>query len=310
MKFIDLHCDTAIKIYEEKQELKVNNCSVDIEKLKKGKSLAQVFAFFVDISKHYSPYEYFDCMYNYFMLQLKKNSNDITIVKNVSELEQAEKENKIGAFLSIEEGQVIEGNLNNLRKIYNKGIRIITLTWNFENDLAYPNDKYAYINNGLKEKGIDAVRICEELGMLPDASHLSDKGFYDLVKYLRKPFIVTHSNARAVREHPRNLTDDMIKLLGNKGGVMGLNFCNEFLGQSSVSTLDEMMAHIKHIRNVGGIDVLALGSDFDGIENKVEIENSSQFNKLYDRLRKEGFSYNDVEKIFSKNALRLFSETL
>eukprot|EP00831_Metopus_contortus_P013342 TRINITY_DN15412_c0_g1_i2.p1 TRINITY_DN15412_c0_g1~~TRINITY_DN15412_c0_g1_i2.p1 ORF type:complete len:192 (-),score=23.74 TRINITY_DN15412_c0_g1_i2:170-745(-) len=111
-------------------------------------------------------------------------------------------------------------------------------------------------------------------------------------------------------DHSRNLTDEMIKLLADKGGVMGINFCSEFLGKNSISSIEDMISHIKHIRNIGGIDVIALGSDFDGISNQVEIKDSKEFYKLHDALKKEKFTENEIEKIFNKNVVRLFEETL
>ncbi|MGL4773004.1 MAG: dipeptidase, partial [Clostridium sp.] len=139
---------------------------------------------------------------------------------------------------------------------------------------------------------------------------LSDGGFKTLLEVCKKPFIATHSNAREVTFVPRNMTDEMIKALSNKGGVMGINFCSSFLGNSKVSTIEEMVAHINHIRNVGGIDVLALGSDFDGIENKVEIEDASEMGKLVIALEKEGYTINDIEKIFYKNVKRVLRDTI
>lgn len=310
MKFIDLHCDTAMKMYEEKETLKNNNCSVSIEKLKKGDCLAQVFAFFVALNEVESPYKYFLNMYENFMKEVEQNSEDIEIVRNVEELKKAHLNKKIGAFLSIEEGEVIQGSVDKLKEVYEKGIRLITLTWNFENQIGYPNCQFKYKDKGLKTKGKEIVEKCEELGIIPDASHLSDRGFYDLVDICKKPFIVTHSNARAITNHSRNLTDDMMKLLANKGGVMGINFASDFLGGSSISTIEEMIVHIKHIKNVGGIDVIGLGSDFDGIENEVEIRDSSEFSKLYYALKKEKFTEDEVEKIFNKNVIRIFKETL
>ena len=100
----------------------------------------------------------------------------------------------------------------------------------------------------------------------------------------------------------------MIKLLANKGGVMGLNFCSDFVGKNEITSIYDLVSHAKHIRNIGGIDVLALGSDFDGIENEVEIKNTSEMNKLCDYLQKEGFSYDDIEKIFYKNIIRVLEE--
>ena len=102
----------------------------------------------------------------------------------------------------------------------------------------------------------------------------------------------------------------MIKLLADKGGVMGLNFCSDFLGKDSIASIEEIVCHAKHIKNVGGIDVLCLGSDFDGILNEVEIENASQFYKLYDGLKNADFTDDEIEKVFYKNVLRVFSETL
>ena len=312
MKFIDLHCDTAGRIFYENLNLDKNICKIDIEKLKKGNCLGQVFAIFVDQKLNFNSYDEFTKIYNRFMKELEANNSEITLVRNIDELEKAESENKIGAFLSIEEGEVIRGSIKNLHKVYNKGIRILTITWNYKNKLGYPNYNFNYKDKGLTQKGKEVVYECEKLGILPDASHLSDQGFYDLISICNKPFIASHSNARAITNHPRNLTDDMIKALSIKGGIMGLNFCSNFLNNdgNSLATLEEIAAHAKHIKNVGGIDVLAIGSDFDGILNEVEISDVSQFDKLYYILKKYNFTEREIEKVFYDNIRRVFRETL
>lgn len=310
MKFIDLHCDTASKIFYENLSLNSELCKANIKNLKKGGSLGQVFAFFIDQKLNDDPYEEFIKLYNNFIKEIKENSSEIEIVKNLEELNNAEKEGKIGAFISIEEGEVIKGSINNLRKVYEMGVRILTITWNYKNQLGYPNKNYTYRDKSLTEKGIEIIEKCEDLGIIPDSSHLSDAGFYDLIKVCKKPFIASHSNARAITNHPRNLDDHMIKSLAEKGGIMGINFCSDFLGTKSISSIEDMILHIKHIKNIGGIDVIALGSDFDGIENEVEIKNSSEFNKLYDSLKNNNFSEIEIEKIFYKNVIRVFKETL
>ncbi|GAA0077905.1 dipeptidase [Clostridium sp. CTA-5] len=310
MKFIDLHCDTASKIYYNKLNFENDICKVNIDKLKKGESLAQVFAFFIDQDITRSPYEEFIKLYNNFKLEFSNYDNEINIVTNLNELEKCKKNNKIGAFLSIEEGEVIQGESEKLREVYEMGIRILTITWNYPNALGYPNANYRYKNNGLTTRGIELIKEAEELGIILDVSHLSDGGFYDLVRFSKKPFIASHSNAREVTNHPRNLTDEMIRLLSNNGGVMGINFCSDFLGTEKISSLEEIITHIKHIKNIGGIDVIALGSDFDGIDNEVEIENCSEFNKLYKYLKINGFKDSEIEKIFYKNALRVFNDVL
>ncbi|MBE6050819.1 MAG: membrane dipeptidase [Clostridium sp.] len=310
MKYIDLHCDTAWKLWGQGGKLKKNNYDIDIEKLQKGNSLAQVFAFYVDLKESNNPMFDFNAMYDNFMKEVKNNKNDIEIVTTIKELGETTKRGKIGAFLSIEEGQVLQGDIKNLIKVYEKGIRMITLTWNYNNSLGYSHIEKVNQNKGLTSLGIEMVKEMESLGIIPDASHLSDEGFYDLVRECKKPFIVTHSNSRYITNNSRNLTDDMIKKLANKGGVMGLNFCSFFLGENKVSSIDDMVKHIKHIKKVGGIDVIALGSDFDGIENKVEIKDASEMGKLALRLEKEGFTYDEIEKIYNKNVIRLFNEVL
>ena len=308
MKYIDLHCDTAYRMINENLHLDKSICKVNIENLKKGGALGQIFAFFLDLEEVEDPFNGFMDMYNNFILETERNKDSIKIVRNIEELKECEREEKLVAILSIEEGEVLKGNLENIKRVYDLGIRIITLTWNYENSLGYPNYNFKYKDKGLKEKGIEMVKEMEKVGIIPDASHLSDGGFYDLVKICKKPFIATHSNSREIMNHPRNLTDDMIKLLSNKGGVMGLNFCSKFVGENEVTSISDLVKHAKHIRNIGGIDVLALGSDFDGIENEVEIKDTSEMNKLYYALNKEGFSEDDIEKIFYKNIIRVLKE--
>ncbi|MCI6276701.1 MAG: dipeptidase [Clostridium sp.] len=313
MKLIDLHCDTISHFMGENTEvtLKRNNLSVDLEKLKQGDYLAQTFALFVNKEHVKSPHDYCMKMAEKFFQEIDKNSSLIALARNYDEIIKNEKEGRLSAILSIEEGATIEGNLKNLKDFYDMGVRMMTLTWNYENEIGYPNKGEENHTKGLKPFGVETVEYMNELGMLVDVSHLSDGGFYDVAKISRKPFIATHSNARSVTGHMRNLTDDMIKILSNKGGVTGINFCSAFMGDHGDNTyIEDMIKHIKHIRNVGGIDVLAIGTDFDGISSKVEIDNASQMGKLVQALDKAGFKEEDIEKLYYKNALRLIKDVL
>lgn len=308
MKYIDLHCDTAYRMIKEDLSLNNDACKVNIEKLKTGGALAQTFAFFVDLEEEKDPYDAFISMYNNFIREVDKNKDKIEIVRNTDELKQCNNNGKVGAFLSIEEGEVLKGDVSKVLDVYEKGIRMLTLTWNYENSIGYPNVNFKYKDKGLKEKGIEIVNEMERVGIIPDCSHLSDGGFYDLSKICKKPFIATHSNARAIKNHTRNLTDDMIKILSNKGGVMGLNFCSDFVAEDDITKVSKIAKHAKYIKNIGGIDVLSIGSDFDGIENEVEIKDTSEMDKLYYGLKKEGFSDDDIEKVFYKNIIRVLKE--
>jgi membrane dipeptidase len=171
-------------------------------------------------------------------------------------------------------------------------------------DFTVPNTE-----KGLTAFGIEVVKRMEQLGMIVDVSHLSDKGFWDVFNNTTKPFIASHSNSRNVCNHVRNLTDDMIKALSSRGGVVGLNFCTNFINEeASVTYVDDIVKHALHIIDVGGIECLALGTDFDGIGRTTEIDNASEMYKLYEEFKNVGLSDNDIEKIFYKNFLRVFKE--
>lgn len=311
MKFIDLHCDTISLMANKGSEgLYSNSYSVDIEKLIKGDALAQFFALYFPLKKVDNAYGTAIKLYDKFKEEIDKNSQYIRHVRNHDELVEVQNQGKIGAFLTIEEGGAIEGDINKLNEFYEKGVRLITLTWNYENEIGFPHKDTEFSTRGLKPFGIEVINKMNSLGMVIDVSHLNDAGFYDVVKYSKKPFVASHSNSRTVRNVSRNLTDDMIKKLSLCGGVTGLNFCLNFMGDGDITTINHMIEHIKHIVNVGGMEVMALGSDFDGIGNKVEIEDASKMGDLAWALNKAGFSEDSIEKIFYKNALRVIKDVM
>lgn len=311
MKVIDMHCDTILKLMNgDELTLKKNNFCVDVDKLKTGNYLAQFFALFVELKKNEDPFETCMRMLKRFNKELVQCQSHIALACSYMDLKKNDENNKVSAFLTIEEGGVLKGDLSNLKKFYELGVRLITLTWNYPNEIGYPNCMLEYTDKGLTSFGKELVQEMNNLKMLIDVSHLSDGGFYDVAVMSRQPFVASHSNARSITAHPRNLTDDMIKLLAEKGGVTGINFCADFLGSSKDGRIGDMLEHIKHLRKIGGIDVIALGSDFDGITNEVEIKDSSEMSKLAFELSRNNFSDDEIEKILFKNALRVIREVL
>lgn len=336
MKVADMHCDTIGEIYENRllgnnYKLKENNFHVDINKLKKGNYLLQNFAMFIDIKKHKKPYKTLQEMIAVYYEELEDNKDVIRPVYSYEDIYACEKENKIAALLTIEDAGALEGSLMNLKTVYEQGVRLITLTWNHINEVGFPNfkieaDTYGDIKEkpnfkipntefGLTDFGVELIREMERLGIIVDVSHLSDAGFYDVLKYSKKPFVASHSNSRKITNVVRNLTDDMIRKLADKGGLTGINFCSDFIKTTShigntFTYVDDIVKHIKYIRNVGGLDVIALGTDFDGIPSTLEIKDASQIQILSDGLLKNGFSYDEVEKIFYKNLMNLYKELL
>ena len=248
MKIIDMHCDTIMALMNSKEVLRKSNNMIDLEKLQKGDYLLQCFAMFVpyvskDKDPKYSPFEYCNKMIDKYYLELEKNEDLIRPAFTYSDIEKNIKDGKLTALLTIEEGGVCLGNIEFLRNFYRLGVRMMTLTWNFKNEIATPNIDYFSFDrekvknseikpnvvDGLTEFGIEVVKEMNKLGMVIDCSHLGDKGFYDVIKYSTKPIVCSHSCSRSVCNHPRNMTDDMLIKLKENGGVVGINYCQSFI---------------------------------------------------------------------------------
>jgi membrane dipeptidase len=311
MKVIDFHCDTLSKLAEDNSsELRKNQFSVDIEKMEKSNYLAQFFAAFVDRSQHRDPYSRALELIEIFKREEGKNKDKIRQAYSYEDLLANEKEGKISCFLSIEEGAALKGSFDRLQEFYRQGVRLITLTWNFPNEIGYPNAENKYRGKGLTAFGFQLVEAMNKMGIIIDVSHLSDKGFWDVASKSKSPFLASHSNARAIRNHSRNLTDEMIGALAEKGGIIGVNYYSNFLADKNIGTIQDIITHMKHIRKIGGIGILALGSDFDGISTPVEFEDCSQMDQLYYGLLKNGFSQDEADKIFYYNGLRFLRDIL
>lgn len=327
MSIIDLHCDTIGVIYHERlKDKKISLASADLQvnakHLIKAGCYAQCFAMFVHYTTE-NPLGTCIKMIDVFYEELK-NTPELALALNFDDLLNNHKNKKISAILTIEEGGVTKSDLAYLRTFYRLGVRMICLNWNFENGVGSPN--YGrYLENGepdfitpntetgLTEYGFAMVREMNRLGMVIDVSHLSDKGFWDVIHTTTQPIVASHSNARGVCRHVRNLTDEMIIALHENGGVMGMNFCASFMDddeQEGRNTIACTIRHMKYIRNLVGVDVIAIGSDFDGINPDIELKNASFLPELIKAMRREDFTEEEIEKITYKNALRVFESVL
>ena len=307
---IDLHCDTIMQLLDhpDSGDLYRNTWKIDIEKLQKAHSKVQDFALFVNLGKTNDPYGRYEEMRNLCTTQIHLYGEHIQHVLSYQDVESVYESGKIGALMSIEEGGVLGGDLDKLKQAYQDGVRLITLTWNYPNGLGEPHCGEQH--KKLTPKGIEFVEAMQDLGIIVDCSHLNDAGTEQLGDILDVPFIASHSNAREVTAHTRNLPDNLIKLIANKGGVIGLNFAQSFLGTSPVSRIEDIVKHGLYIINKGGEDVVALGTDFDGIKPNTEIRDASEMYRLYDAFKEAGLSVEQCEKLFWKNADRLLKEIL
>ena len=335
---IDMHCDTIAGLYDrmragEKVSLRQNNMHVDLLRMKQSGYMCQSFALFTDLQEirkaGISPFEHAKALLDYLDSELAANADLIRPALSGTDIRKNHEAGFMSALRTIEEGGVFEGDPANVEYFRKRGVRKATLTWNYENELAFPNrltggmerSSYAVARGmvpetekGLKETGRAVVLQMESLGILIDVSHLSDAGILEVLQLVKKdtPVIASHSNARAVTGHPRNLTDGMLRQIAEHGGVTGINFCPDFLTDDGrqESRIADMIRHIRHIRKVAGTDVIGLGTDFDGIRGSLEADGAGGVPILAGALEKADFSSEEIEKIFYKNVLRVYTQVL
>lgn len=327
MKVVDMHCDTILKLYDDlhhgkEDSLLENDGHIDLKKMQKGNYLLQNFAMFVDLSKNPQPFLKANQLINYYYHEIEKYPELIKPVFCYQDIIDHQQAGIMSSLLTLEEGAVVENDLSLLEHYYRLGVRMITLTWNHVNGIGYPNlsniscyEDMFKINDhdGLTPFGLQYIKEMERLGIIIDVSHLSDAGFYDVYHHTTKPFVASHSNTRQVCGVARNMSDDMILKLASRGGVMGINFCSDFLtteGTHQTSYIKDMVQHILYIKNLAGIDCIGLGSDFDGIGSKLEMKDASGYQMLYSALIEAGLSIEEIEKIFYKNVLRVYKAVL
>lgn len=343
----DAHVDTALSVLDCKCDLSKNSRKnqVDIPKLRAGYVDALIFAAFVAPEYKEKSYDRAVSLLNAMKKQIEKNSQDLELILDGKQIEKVCNNGKIAVMLSVEGGHAIGDDISNLDKFYSLGVRVLTLTWMNNNYFADGSgDKPKW--NGLNELGVKVIKRMNELGMVIDVSHASDKAFYDVLKYSTKPVIASHSGMRSIYDFHRNLTDDMLKALANNRGVVGVPFSPSFLDRDFAlksykirKKLEEnkdnnlnkrnrklllnkeikkklkpvevctVVDHIEHAVKVAGIDHVGLGSDFDGITFFINgLENCSKMVNITYELVKRGYSENDIKKILGRNFLQLLKE--
>lgn len=275
MNCFDLHCDTPYKCYFRKQDFLKNSLSVSGEKGSVFDDWRQVFAVWIrdDLDE---PFELYKAILKDFKEKLKNKPDNLT------------------PYFSVEGGAVIEGCIDRLYELKRDGICAVTLTWNGENRIAGGSKT----EKGLTDFGKRVIKEMNNLNMLCDLSHLNDKSFFSAVELADYP-IATHSNCRAVFDCPRNLNDNQLKLIAEKGGIVGLCFYPEFLGEN---VYQKLYQNIYHLLELGMENNIAIGSDFDGADMAGGLCDISKIPLLYAYLSEKGINKSVLDKIFYKNA--------
>lgn len=321
--YIDMHCDTLSKAYWDKRRdiCEFPEAMVDIKRLRQGGCQAQFFAIFMwDLDLRGSmggdfPEDgaYIRALADLLHETVARCPEEMGLVKCAADLRKNAETGKLSAVMTIEDGRGADEKQESVQAWYDLGVRLVGLTWNHANCMGFPHsDRAEEMERGLTPFGKKTVELMNNLGMVVDVSHLSDGGFRDVAAISRKPFVASHSNCRAVTPHSRNLTDEMIRVLADHGGVAGLNFCPRFLdgARKPASTLEAMTAHLRHLVNIGGIDCAAIGSDLDGIGGSLEIGSCDQMQTLFQALDKSGFREDEIERIAWKNIRRVLEDVL
>lgn len=319
--YADMHCDTLLHCISREGGLaSLYDLSgmQSIRQMTEAGQLLQFFAVFfppVGEEPELPPdEEFFRILREHLYRETALHADVIAMARNYEEIMENQKQGKASAVLTVEDGRMVEGSHSQLQMLYDQGVRAIALTWNFPNCFGYPNSPDPNImKRGLTDFGKEAVEEMNRMGVLADVSHLSDGGFYDVAALSRKPFIASHSNCRALTPHPRNLTDDMIRILAEKGGVAGLNFCPAFVGKTTdcqKTTVEDLGRHVLHFIQVGGEDCVGLGTDFDGMDGELEIGHPSEMYRLFDYLEKQGLTQRQLDKIANGNVLRVIRDSM
>ena len=324
MNYIDMHCDTLMmawlkgktEIYDQSEMM------VDIKRLKQGGCKAQCFAIFMPspgMKERLGKTDLDDDVYIEHLALTLRNTLELhpeTVARAVSlaDIQKNAEAGKVSAVLTMEDGRSVDGRMDKLERYYDMGVRILGLTWNQANCFGAPNSRDAAVmQQGLTGFGKDAIVRMNEMGMGIDVSHLSDGGFWDVARLTKKPFFATHSNCRSLNPHPRSMTDEMIRALADKGGVMGVNFCPSFLIQdtdNNVASCEMLTAHLRHMIKVGGEDCAAIGTDFDGMDGELEIGSADRMPQLFVAMERAGFTAREIEKIAFGNVERVFGDVL
>jgi membrane dipeptidase len=311
----DGHCDTLLRVVEDQLKLAERSSEghIDLPRLREGGVTAQVFAMFIE--DRYLPagaakqtLRVLDAFYR----ELEANADALVLATKAAHVEQAKAAGKVAAIIGCEGAESLEGEIALLRMFHRLGLRLLTVAWSRRNQAA-DGAWEARTGGGLTRFGVKLVEECNQLGILLDISHLSPAGVKDVLDLTSAPVVASHSNARALCPNPRNLTDEQLVALAEKGGVIGVTFVPGFISeQNEEASLDKLLDHVDHIVQVAGVEHVGLGSDFDGFRPPAPagLEDATHLPDITAGLVERGYSEGDVRKVLGLNWMRVFRQAV
>ena len=308
----DTHTDFLLNVREGRVPLDADlsmQQHISLPALQRGQVGIQVFAAYVDQGSAKHPTVLCLEMIDDYYRMLETWGPSVILPVTAVNIDTIGESGKIGAILSIEGGEACNGSIEVLDMFWRLGVRAMTLTWNYENEIGVPACLNARAHEGLTSFGRKCVQAMNQRRIAIDVSHLNIGGFWDALEHSTQPIFASHSNARAICDHTRNLQDDQIRAIIETGGYIGLNFCNAFIVPEGPCHLSDLMRHALHILELGGEHVLGLGSDFDGIdEPPEELRGAQDFPLLMGAFERAGLDRKLIEKIMHGNFLRYMKQ--
>lgn len=310
ISLFDLHCDTAYECaINFGTDLDRGAQHISLDRARDINVWIQDYAIFMpDELRGTAARDYYCRLRDFIFRQEQIFSDRFLICRSAEDLDRAAAGNLCGCLISVEGGSAAAGSLDNIRSMYADGVRMMTLTWNKHNEIA--SSIYDSIDMGLTDFGRAAVELMNELDMIIDVSHLSDKGFRQVAELSTKPFVASHSDSRTLCPHRRNLTDDMFRCIVSSGGLVGLNFYHEFLTDGGVnSSGTDILRHCEHFLSLGGEKTVCIGSDFDGGKVPDDIAGIEFMPRLYESFLRH-YPEALVRDIFFNNAFSFMHKAL
>lgn len=307
MIIVDGHCDTLKEAFKRKIDLDDERLNFNIANTKFP--VIQMMAIYISPEEAKEGFDIASKVLDFFKEEKEKYKDTIVQIINKDDIEKIEN-GKIGMMLTTENGSVIQGNLENIGKLYKAGVRMMSIVWNAENDLA--SGALDKVDKGLTPLGVEYIKCLNQKNILIDVSHSSEKTFWDTVKITSKPIVASHSCVYNICNHPRNLKDEQIKQIAKMNGIIGVVFCSEFLNPTGKANVSDVVKHIKYIKDLVGIDYVGLGSDFDGLEENhilPDLKGIRNIENLINALKTE-FTRKEIDKILGENWIRLIKENI
>ena len=317
---LDTHCDTPMffpqGIHFEQRDPRI---LVDLHKMTEGRQDATIMVSYLPqpkIGETFSskvdfdvkgPTEYADLIFDKIEEIVSANADYLALARTPGDLYENKRHGRKSIMLGIENGLALGGELKNVEHFAQRGVVYITLCHNGDNDLC-DSCRGCNTHGGVSRFGEQVIREMNRLGLMVDLSHAGDRSFYDALDISQTPIVCSHSSCRALCDHPRNLTDDQMRRLAAKGGVMQVTLYNGFLVKDGQATVLDAIAHLEHAIHVMGVDHVGLGTDFDGDGGICGLRDSSELLQFTRQLLARRYSERDIQKIWGGNFLRVMGQ--